>query len=156
MLIGFLKVYIPPYLMQGFKQPEFTIANTDWTHGGSYQITDVKLYQGTTANLKVSLIAGSPSSHILCDPPSLTSSVATSSTHGAIMGGRTLFPAVSCAGTTCTITAPPSPGVCPAGWFMLFVLDGPTPSVAKWVRIGGDPGKLGSWPNLPGFTRPGS
>jgi hypothetical protein len=91
------------------------------------------------------------------------------------MGGRTLFPAFSyviipfwpdtftenfyyafsCAGTTCTITAPPNVGVAPAGWFQLFVLDGPTPSHSQWVRIGGDPGQLGNWPNLPGFTPPG-
>jgi len=38
---------------------------------------------------------------------------------------------------------------------MLFILDGPTPSVAKWVRIGGDPSQLGNWPNITGFTLPG-
>jgi hypothetical protein len=34
---------------------------------------------------------------------------------------------------------------------ILFVLDGPTPSHAKWVRIGGDPGKLGNWPTAAAF-----
>lgn len=38
---------------------------------------------------------------------------------------------------------------------MLFVLDGPTPSSGRWVRIGGDPSQLGNWPNKPGFTLPG-
>ncbi|KIP01604.1 hypothetical protein PHLGIDRAFT_38239 [Phlebiopsis gigantea 11061_1 CR5-6] len=38
---------------------------------------------------------------------------------------------------------------------MLFVLDGPTPSFSHWVRIGGDPGRLGDWPNFPDFTLPG-
>jgi len=71
------------------------------------------------------------------------------------MGARTIFPAFSCTGTTCTITAPPNAGVSPPGWFMLFILDGPTPSVAKWVRIGGDPSQLGNWPNITGFTLPG-
>jgi hypothetical protein len=33
----------------------------------------------------------------------------------------------------------------------MFVLDGPMPSYARWVRIGGDPAKLGNWPNAPAF-----
>jgi hypothetical protein len=78
-----------------------------------------------------------------------------SSTHGNSMGQRTLFPAFSCSGNTCTITAPPNAHVCPAGWFMLFVLDGPTPSVAQWVRIGGDPAGLGNWPPQEPFLKPG-
>jgi hypothetical protein len=41
------------------------------------------------------------------------------------------------------------------GWFQLFVLDGPTPSHSQWVRIGGDPGKLGLWPDFPDFKKPG-
>ena len=77
------------------------------------------------------------------------------STHGNAMGGRTIFPAFTCNGNTCTVTAPPNANVSPPGWHQLFVLDGPTPSHSVFVRIGGDPGKLGSWPNLPGFNPPG-
>ena len=131
------QVFIPPYLTQGLKQPTFELPNKDWAYGGSYSITNVKLFQGTTSTLRVSILA------------------APSSTHGNAMGARTLFPAFSCSGTTCTITAPPNSGVCPPGWYQLFILNGPTPSVSQWVRIGGDPSKLGNWPNLPGFTQPG-
>ncbi|KAG6373656.1 hypothetical protein JVT61DRAFT_6321 [Boletus reticuloceps] len=70
-------------------------------------------------------------------------------------GGRILFPAFSCTGTTCTITAPPNADICPPGWHQLFVLDGPTPSHSTWIRIGGDPAKLGNWPDYPDFTLPG-
>lgn len=80
---------------------------------------------------------------------------ATSSTHGNTMGARTIFPAFSCIGNVCTITAPPNAGVSPPGWHQLFILDGPTPSHSQWVRIGGDPSLLGNWPNLAGFTTPG-
>jgi hypothetical protein len=132
-----IEVYVPPYLNQGFRQPEFNISNTDWAYNGKYTITNVKLYQGTTANMRISLLS------------------ASSSTHGNSMGSRTIFPAFTCAGTTCTITAPPNAGVSPPAWHQLFILDGPTPSHSKWVRIGGDPAKLGNWPDLPGFTRPG-
>jgi len=126
--------FIPPYLNQGLPQPTFTISNTDWNYQGTYQIT---ITSGSTANLRISLIG------------------ASSSTHGNAMGSRTIFPAFSCNGNVCTITAPPNAKVSPPGWHMLFVLDGPTPSRSKWVRIGGDPAQIGNWPNLPGFTMPG-
>ncbi|EEB93872.1 hypothetical protein MPER_07420 [Moniliophthora perniciosa FA553] len=71
------------------------------------------------------------------------------------MGSRTIFPAFSCSGTTCTITAPPNAFVSPPGWHQLFILDGPTPSHSLWVRIGFDPAQLGNWPQLPGFNPPG-
>ncbi|KAH8105346.1 galactose oxidase [Cristinia sonorae] len=131
-----VEVYIPPYLNQGFTQPSYTITQTDWAYGGSYAIT-VTLHQGTTANMRVSLVA------------------ATSSTHGNVMGGRTIFPAFSCTGNTCHITAPPNANVSPPGWHQLFILDGPTPSHSQFVRIGGDPGKLGNWPAFADFTLPG-
>lgn len=132
-----IEVYIPPYLNQGFRQPEFTIAETDWALGGQYDIV-VTLYQGTTSTMQVSLIA------------------ASSSTHGNVMsGGRIIFPEFSCSGNNCTITAPPNAFVCPPGWHQLFILDGPTPSHSAWVRIGGDPAQLGNWPDYPDFTTPG-
>ena len=101
-------------------------------------LSNVVYFQGQTP--RVSLIA------------------APSSTHGNAMGARTLFPQFSCGGAEipeCVVIAPPNSGVCPPGWYLLFLLDGPTPSVGQWVRIGGDPSRIGSWPNLPGFTQPG-
>ena len=71
------------------------------------------------------------------------------------MGQRTIFPAVTCAGLTCTVVAPPNANICPPAWFQMFVLDGGVPSSATWVRIGGDPAQLGNWPAGPGWTRPG-
>jgi hypothetical protein len=132
-----MEVYIPPYLTAGLTQPTYTITNRDWTWSGTYQIV-VTLHQGTTSTMRVSLMG------------------AVSSTHGNSFGQRTFFPAFTCAGNTCTITAPPTPHICPPGWFQLFILDGPTPSFSQWVRIGGDPASIGNWPNYPGFTLPGT
>jgi len=129
-----IEVYIPPYLTQGLIQPVVTVPNTDWAYGGQYRIR-VRLFQGQ--NMRVSLVA------------------AVSSTHGNTMGGRTIFPAFSCTAHVCTVTAPPNAQVSPPGWHQLFVLDGPTPSHGVFVRIGGDPAKLGNWPALPGFHLPG-
>lgn len=130
-----LEVFVPPYLLSGAARPSFTITNTDWTYGAAISVTISTPGAGAT---RFSLMG------------------AESSTHGNSMGQRTIFPAFTCAGATCTITAPPNSHVCPPGWFQLFVLDGPTPSTSKWVRIGGDPGNLGSWPSgFTDFTVPG-
>ncbi|KAJ7310745.1 copper radical oxidase [Mycena albidolilacea] len=131
-----IEAYYPPYLTEGFVQPNFTIATTDWAYGSSHPIV-VHLHQGTTTTMKISLVA------------------AVSSTHGNAMGARTIFPAFSCSGTTCTITAPPNAFISPPGWHQLFILDGPTPSHSVWVRIGGDPAQIGNWPDLPDFVVPG-
>ncbi|KAI0641646.1 hypothetical protein C8Q79DRAFT_918971 [Trametes meyenii] len=131
-----VEVYIPPYLTDGRVQPSFTVDEQDWAYGGTYTI-HVNLHQGTTSTMRVSLIA------------------ATSSTVWNAMGMRTIFPEFSCNGNTCTVTAPPNAFVSPPGWHQLWVLDGPTPSHSNWVRIGGDPGAIGNWPDFPDFTRPG-
>ncbi|SRR6266436_5293045 len=129
-----IEVYIPPYLCEGLIPPLVTVPNTDWAYGGQYQI-NVVLFQGQP--VRVSLLA------------------AVSSTHGNVMGGRTIFPEFSCQDNVCTVTAPPNARVSPPGWHQLFILDGPTPSHGVFVRIGGDPAQLGKWPNLPGFNPPG-
>ncbi|KAF8263422.1 copper radical oxidase [Lactarius quietus] len=131
-----IEAYIPPYLNQGFKQPVVTVPNIDWAYNGQYVI-NVQLFQGTTSNMRVSLLG------------------AISSTHGNTMGARTLFPAFTCVGTVCTVTAPPNSFVSPPSWYQLFILDGPTPSHSVFIRVGGDPGKLGNWPQVSGFTTPG-
>jgi hypothetical protein len=131
-----MEVYIPPYLTGGVVQPTFTLTNTDWTYTNSYPLTVTSNTNGMN-NIRVTLMGG------------------VSTTHGNNFGQRTYFPAMNCAGTTCQITAPPNSYVCPPGWYQVFVLDGPTPSHSQWIRIGGDPGALGNWPNYPGFTLPG-
>jgi hypothetical protein len=134
-----LEVYIPPYLDEGMTQPTVTVPNTDWTYGGQFQITVRLFQQGQTTAMRVSLLA------------------AVSSTHGNVMGGRTIFLDFECRGTNtvCTVTAPPDAQVSPPGWHQLFVLDGPTPSRGVFVRVGGDPAEIGNWPALSGFETPG-
>jgi hypothetical protein len=135
------EVFIPPYLMgtRSATRPTFSIPsnNTNWSYGQT--VTLNVQTSSTISGVKVSLLG------------------AVSSTHGNSMGQRTIFPAVSCSGSTCTVTAPPNSHVCPPGWFQLFVLDSSgTPSVSQWVRIGGDPAQLGNWPSgFSDFTIPG-
>jgi hypothetical protein len=124
-----LEVFLPPYLTSGAPRPAFTIANNDWVNGATYSFT----VTAGGSNLKVSLLGSE------------------ASTHGNSMGARILFPAFQCGGSSCTVTAPPGPYVAPPGWYRMFVLDNDVPSSGTWVRIGGDPGSLGNWPNAAAF-----
>jgi hypothetical protein len=130
-----VEVFLPPYLLSGLAQPTFSMNSKDWAYSQQVTFTVTAPHGGP---IRVSLMG------------------AESSTHGNSMGARTIFPSISCAGNTCTVTAPPNSNVCPPGWFKVFVLDGPTPSVGQFVRIGGDPAQLGNWPSgFPDFTPPG-
>jgi hypothetical protein len=132
-----IEYFWPDYLLSGATQPNFTITDRDWVYGESYTFTLTSDLEEGASKMRVSLMAS------------------VGATHGVSMGQRTLFPDVSCSGKTCTVTAPPNAFVSPPSWYQMFVLDGPTPSHSIWVRIGGDPGRLGDWPKLPGFTAPG-
>ncbi|KAH9882217.1 hypothetical protein J1614_001389 [Plenodomus biglobosus] len=125
-----VEVFLPSYLLSGAAQPTFTLSETDWTWEAEYSFT---ITSATNSTIKVSLLGSE------------------SSTHGSSMGARILFPRVSCSGKACTVTSPKGPYVAPVGWYRMFVLDGPTPSHAKWVRIGGDPAGLGNWPDAAAF-----
>lgn len=126
-----VEVFTPPYLMGNPVRPSLNVSNIDWSYGQTISFTT------SATNVRVSLMGGE------------------ASTHGNSMGQRTLFPAFSCSGGTCTVTAPPNAHVCPPGWYQMFVLDGPTPSKSTYIRIGGDPGSVGNWPNYSDFLRPG-
>ncbi|UPX16920.1 uncharacterized protein EKO05_0007301 [Ascochyta rabiei] len=125
-----LEVFLPPYLTQNKARPAFTIESKDWINEAEYnfQVT------GSGPGIKVSLLGSE------------------ASTHGNSMGARILFPRINCANwPSCTVTAPPGPYVAPPGWYRMFVLDNGVPSHATWIRIGGDPARLGDWPNTPSF-----
>ncbi|KAF4505126.1 hypothetical protein G6O67_007107 [Ophiocordyceps sinensis] len=130
-----VETFTPPYLLKGKPRPTFKLDNTDWKYG---QQISFSLGDGArNGEIAVSLLGS------------------VSSTHGNSMGARTIFPQVSCSGTSCTVTSPPGKYICPPGWYQFFVLDGGIPAVGVFVRIGGDPAEVGNWPQGAGFTRPG-
>jgi hypothetical protein len=53
-----IEVFTPPYLNAGLTQPTFTLPVNDVAYGATFTITNVKLFQGSITNLKVSLIFG--------------------------------------------------------------------------------------------------
>jgi hypothetical protein len=130
-----VETFTPPYLLSGKPRPTFTLQNRDWDYGQT-----------------VTFSIGAPARN---GPITVSLLGSVSSTHGNSMGARTVFPAVSCTGTSCTVTAPPNSYIFPPGWAQFFVLDGGIPAEGTFVRVGGDPAGLGNWPQGAGFTRPG-
>jgi hypothetical protein len=131
-----VEVFLPPYLLSGKPRPTFSITNKDWAHGQ----TGIPFTLGAPAQngeITVTLLGS------------------VSSTHGNSMGARTLMPRIQCTGTSCTVDAPTTANIAPPGWYQMFVLDGGIPAVGTYVRIGGDPAKLGNWPQAAGFSVPG-
>ncbi|KAJ3318084.1 hypothetical protein HDU76_000940, partial [Blyttiomyces sp. JEL0837] len=129
-----IEVYVPPYLTSGLPRPTFTITSgTDVNFGGQISFT-ANLPSG--GPIRVSLIS-----------PGVN-------THGNTMGTRFIWLSVTAQVGSYIATSPPGQEIAPANHYLMFVLDGPTPSVGQWIRLGGDPGNLSAWPNLPGFTLP--
>jgi len=166
-----IEVYVPPYLVDGRIQPQIlALPTTDWVHGQVYTIT---LQLSQTGPIRFSLLGAVASTHgssmgIRTIFPEVTS-IQPSYPHGVdslcssiALAIRALlklhqtntsareFLITDVAIDKLTMPTPFRPG-----WFQLFALDGPTPSHAKWVRIGGDPAKLGEWPPFADFTKPG-
>jgi hypothetical protein len=131
-----VEVFLPPYLLSGKPRPTFNLANKDWAHNQK--------------NIPFTLGAAARNGAI-----TVTLLGSVSSTHGNSMGARTIMPRVSCTGTSCTVDAPDNANIAPPGWYQFFVLDGGIPAVGVYVRIGGDPAKLGNWPQAAGFSTPG-
>ncbi len=131
-----IEVFIPPYLLNGLPRPTFAITNKDWAYGQNI----------------IPFTLGAASRN---GPITVTLLGSVSSTHGNSMGARTIMPNMRCTGTSCSVDAPPTANIAPPGWYQMFVLDGGVPAVGVYVRIGGDPGSIGNWPQGPDFTVPG-
>ena len=61
------------------------------------------------------------------------------SSHGTEQTQRMLFPTFTQSAGQLTITAPPDATILLQGYHMLFLLNGDTPSEAKWIRLGDAP-----------------
>ncbi|KAI9343035.1 glyoxal oxidase N-terminus-domain-containing protein [Zopfochytrium polystomum] len=130
-----IEQYLPPYLTSGAPRPTFTIDTlpAEWAYGQTYTITATIPSGGV---VRASLIS-----------PGVN-------THGNSMGMRFAWLTITKVGNKYQVTMPPGQHILPANHYLLFVLDGPTPSVGQWIRLGGDPGNIGAWPNVQGFTLP--
>ncbi|KAJ3126498.1 hypothetical protein HK098_007480 [Nowakowskiella sp. JEL0407] len=141
-----VEYYTPPYLSTGAVRPEIeNLPVDDWDYADTLQLT-AKIPSEKKENIRLVLT---------------TDGFVTHSTH---MNQRQVVIAFTSVKTAAneyvlTLTTPPNANVCPPGWYMLFVLDNGVPSIAKWVRVGGDPSGTTTWltkGGLSGLTTKGA
>ncbi|KAJ3211806.1 hypothetical protein HDU67_004279 [Dinochytrium kinnereticum] len=135
-----LEFFYPPYLTSGIARPTFKVLS-----GGP----GLEFQYGDTIRVSVTLPSG--------DASKIRASIVSpgANTHGNHMGQRSF-------GVTVTPTSestefilgplPVSDAVMPPGNYLVFVLDGPTPSVGTWIRVGPLFRELDAWPVGEGFS----
>ena len=109
-----VEAFTPPWLLQDTARPDIkTVPGDVITYGSNFNVG----YSGKVS--RVSLMAPS------------------STTHSTDFTQRLVYlKIVSQAGDQMTLQAPPNATIALQGYHMLFLLNGDTPSVAKWVRLG--------------------
>lgn len=166
-----VETFTPPYLMgnRSSTRPTYTLNNvTDWTYGASYTLSITSIVGSVS---RISLMRAVASTHgnsmgqrtifpaFSCSGAASGAAPYSNSTMSPGYSNSTSSASGSTSNSTmtCTVTTPPNANIAGGpGWWMVFVLDSNgTPSVAQWVRIGGDPAGLGNWPNFSDFTLPG-
>jgi hypothetical protein len=108
------EIYSPPYLYKGTR-PSIALAPNHVSYGQNFSL-------------------GIDPSKVPADGAVLVAPGAT--THGDDTSQRLVRLVVR--GTSSNridLTAPPTSGIAPPGWYMLFVLHQGVPSVAKWVKV---------------------
>ncbi|KAJ3110105.1 hypothetical protein HDU96_006899 [Phlyctochytrium bullatum] len=128
-----LEYYYPPYLTSGLPRPTLSIENGGsekaFAYGGSITVK-AKIPSGNLNAVRATII--SPGSN----------------THGAHFGQRSFGATIKHVGGDNFLVGPlpSSDHVMPAGNYLLFVLDGPTPSEGQWIRVGPSFPDLDAWP----------
>jgi fibronectin type 3 domain-containing protein len=111
------EIYSPPYLFKGAR-PTITSAPASVNFGQNFDVVTPE----ASGIAQVTLLR------------------LTSVTHSNNFDQRILRPTFTRGSGRLTVTAPSNPALCPAGYYMLFVLNGTgVPSVARMVRIGAAP-----------------
>ena len=108
------EIYSPPYLFKGTR-PTISTVPAAFNYGQAFDVTT----PNASAISQVTLLR------------------LTSVTHSNNFDQRILRPSFVKASGKLTITAPSNPNLCPAGYYLLFILDGNgIPSIGKIVHIG--------------------
>ena len=118
------ELYEPPYLFDGDSlapRPVIASAPSEITWWHSFDVAVERAPGSARAVSRAVLVAPG------------------AATHAVDMNQRSVpLQVTATSPTSLTFKAPANPDVAPGGWYMLFVLDETgTPSVAKWVQLGG-------------------
>ncbi|KAJ3215671.1 hypothetical protein HDU67_000139 [Dinochytrium kinnereticum] len=130
-----LEFYYPPYLTSGLNRPTFEMLPGEggvqraFKYGDSIRI-NANITSGDLSTIRASLISTG------------------GNTHSQQYGQRSLGLLItSNGGNLFTLgPLPKSDLVMPIGNYLLYVLDGPTPSEGQWIRVGDEPALYRNWP----------
>ncbi|KAJ3110106.1 hypothetical protein HDU96_006900 [Phlyctochytrium bullatum] len=143
-----LEIFTPSYLLNGLARPTYTITNggveKHFAHGDSIEVT-ANIPGGDISKVRASLISPGGNTHYIHMGQRILEATVSKASDAASEGS-----------TAVTLKVGPLPEsdlVMPPGNYLLFLLDGPTPSEAQWVRVGQSFPHLDNWPNVSGFTK---
>ena len=128
-----IEAYLPPYLSNGFARPTINDFPTHWDYAQGLNIV-ANIPSGNAASATIRLIAP------------------VFATHGAQMGNSHLVLRIVSAKAngnnsfTFYIRTPRDAYVVQPRYYMLWVVDKDTPSIAKWIQLGGVPAGVQGWP----------
>lgn len=126
-----VEVFTPAYLLSGLKRPVIVgQVPEQWMY--NQQVTFYATVPSGKANAITAVL--------------MTNGFVTHSLHmGQRMVELTLTSVYNNGYFAITVISPPNSDILPPGWYMLFVMDGPTPAVATWIQVGGDPANVGAF-----------
>lgn len=124
-----VEAFTPPWLLNGIPRPVInTISSNDGVIGNPNPLISSNngtIYYGN--QFKVTF-TGAVTGISLVTPAAVT--------HGTEMSHRLVFPDYVITSTTSmTVTAPANPTILLQGYHMLFLLNGDTPSIARWIHL---------------------
>ncbi|KAJ3215672.1 hypothetical protein HDU67_000140 [Dinochytrium kinnereticum] len=130
-----LQFFYPPYLTSGLARPTFEMLPGE---GGVQRA----FRYGDTIRIRANI----PSGDLSAVRASLIST--GGNTHSQQYGQRSLGLIItSTGGDSFTLgPLPTSDLVMPLGNYLVYVLDGPTPSEGQWIRVGDEPEQYKNWP----------
>jgi len=107
-----VEAFTPPWLLNGTPRPVIlSVPNGPIAYAATFEVT----FTGTVTGVSIM--------------------TPNSGTHGTEMTQRMIFPTFTLNDGFISVVAPPDPTVMLQGWHMLFLLNGDTPSVAKWIQF---------------------
>ncbi|KAJ2999086.1 hypothetical protein HDV02_003616 [Globomyces sp. JEL0801] len=120
-----IEVFYPPYLLTGATRPQAVgIPEGQWDNGQQYSfIVHIPTDDMATATISI-----------------FTNDFVTHSNHAGqrrVELDVTNFEKIEATWYKVTVQIPP-PAIAIPGWYMLFVTDNGMPSIAKWIKVGGD------------------
>lgn len=121
--------FTPPWLLNGVPRPVIvSISNNDGTVGNPNPLISSNngiIYYGKTFTIT---FTGTVTGVSIMTP--------NAGTHGTEFSQRMVFPDyIRSSKTTLLVTAPANPTILIQGYHMVWLLNGDTPSKAKWIRL---------------------